>query len=140
MILAQAGEAIEVAKRAGDQLMIQWGVAGILVLVIIGASVLLIRYFITNNKEDRENCAKQHMELIASFEKTAESARLSREKEMTTLCDGIDKWRKANEDGDKAMRDVFQLWMNKMADRILDSKENDEDEGHKGRRKSGGTS
>lgn len=137
MLLAQAGEAIEVAKRAGDRLMVEWGVAGVLVLVIIAASTLLIRHFIKTGKDDRETCAKQHAELVANFDKRAEAARLSREKEMDTLCDTIEKWRKTSEEGDKAMRDVFQLWMNKMADKVLDG---GDDDGPKARRKPGGAS
>jgi hypothetical protein len=141
VLFAQAGEIADVAKRASDRLL-ELGAVGVLVLVIIGASIALIRYFISNNKEDRVQCATQHAALIASFEKRSEAQRLSHEKEMMSLCDMMEKCRKTNEDGDKAMRDVFQLWMNRMADKVLEGGDGDggDSQPSRAKRKAGGAS
>ena len=136
------------AKKAADQVMLQWGVAGVLLVVIILASAFIIWHLAVANrdqrkemtaandairkemaaanealstsflkalKEEREACDARHASLIVSFEKRHESQRVSHEKEMESHYEMMKDWRKEILTESKAMRDVVQLWVGRMA-------------------------
>ncbi len=58
-LFAQTAEAVELAKKASDRLMVEWGVAGVLVLVIVVSSATLIFYF-------TRALSKQHTTMTAA--------------------------------------------------------------------------
>lgn len=146
MLLAQVVE--KVAVDASTRLASDFGLVGILILIIVGSGFLMIRWFQTALKEQRGellaiNAAqrKEHLDaqkemkdsfLLALKEgreicaKTAREQLESYEKALSSHYDIVKEWRTEAVTESRAVRDMIQMWVNRMAHARITGQDLDE--------------
>lgn len=150
ILLAQTGEAVKVATEGSTKLMTEWGVAGVLVIVIIAASAVMIRWFQNALKDQRGEFIAAQKEMKDSFLAALKQEREScaaltlsqlqaYEKALASHHEVVKEWRKESLTESRATRDMIQLWVSRMAlARATAEDEDDVDAGKIGRKKNHG--